>query len=83
MSLLLKYIDELDRLEFEYSQLLKEFRKEAPRLFREARKENGWSQRALADLLGVDFTYLSKIENGQLNPGMPTIRKLGELLRGK
>lgn len=81
MELLKKYIDELDRLELEYSELLKAFHKEAPQLFREARKAKGWSQRALADLLGVDYTYISKIENGHLKPGFPTVRKLGELLR--
>ena len=30
---------------------------------REARQEKGHSQRALAKLVGVDYTYLSKIEN--------------------
>lgn len=81
MELLKKYIDELDRLEFEYSELLKEFHKEAPQLFREARKARGWSQRALADLLEVDYTYISKIENGHIRPGLPTVRKFGKLLK--
>lgn len=83
MELLEKYINELDRLEFEYSELLKEFHKEAPKLFKEARKAKGWSQRALAELLEVDYTYISKIENGHLKPGFPTVRKFGELLRGQ
>ena len=30
---------------------------------REARQEKGYSQRALAALVGVNYTYLSKIEN--------------------
>ncbi|MBE9117725.1 helix-turn-helix domain-containing protein [Lusitaniella coriacea LEGE 07157] len=32
-------------------------------LIRKARKEKGYSQRELAKLLELDFTYLSKIEN--------------------
>jgi len=32
---------------------------------RELRKEQKISQRELATRVGVDFTYLSKIENGQ------------------
>jgi len=31
---------------------------------RELRREKRWTLRALADAVGVDFTYLSKIENG-------------------
>lgn len=72
---------ELDVLEREYSEALAEFFRDAPKLFREARKANGWSQRALAELLEVDYTYISKIENGHLRPGLPTVRKFGELLR--
>lgn len=35
---------------------------------RKLRKQAGFSQRELADYVGVDFTYLSKIENGALPP---------------
>lgn len=33
------------------------------KLIRQARKDKGYSQRQLAGLLSVDFTYLSKLEN--------------------
>ena len=33
------------------------------RLIRQARKDKAYSQRELAGLLSVDFTYLSKLEN--------------------
>jgi transcriptional regulator with XRE-family HTH domain len=33
------------------------------RLIRDARKEKGYSQRDLAKRVGLDFTYLSKLEN--------------------
>jgi HTH-type transcriptional regulator, competence development regulator len=35
---------------------------------RELRKDRGLSQRGLADRAGIDFTYLSKIENGRMEP---------------
>lgn len=35
---------------------------------RELRKAHGMSQRGLAERAGIDFTYLSKIENGRIEP---------------
>lgn len=35
---------------------------------RELRKERGLSQRELAAQSGIDFTYLSKIENARMEP---------------
>ena len=39
-----------------------------PDRLRELRKAARMSQRALAERVGVDFTYLSKIENGRVEP---------------
>ena len=39
-----------------------------PDRLRELRRTARMSQRALAELVGVDFTYLSKIENGRVEP---------------
>jgi predicted transcriptional regulator len=75
------YAVEIEKVEGEYHRLLEEFFREAPRLFKETRKLYGLSQRALAEILEVDFTYISKIENGQLKPGMPTVRKFGEFVK--
>ena len=49
---------------------------------RELRQKKGLTLRALADGVGVDFTYLSKIENGKAGylPGADTIRSLAEAL---
>lgn len=51
---------------------------------RELRKEKGLSQRALGDLVEVNFTYLSKIENEKLDfaqfPSEELIRKLAAAL---
>jgi HTH-type transcriptional regulator, competence development regulator len=49
---------------------------------RELRRDRGLTLRALAAAVGVDFTYLSKIENGRAGylPGADTIRGLAEAL---
>lgn len=55
--------------------------KEFGRKLRELRTRAGFSQRELAELIGVDFTYLSKIENGTIPPpSEKVIRRLGEAL---
>lgn len=46
------------------------------------RKAKRITQRDLADLVGVDFTYISKMENGKLinAPAEETIRKIARVL---
>lgn len=49
---------------------------------RQLRHERGLTQRQLAELGGVDFTYLSKIENDRLEhtPSVRTLVRLAEAL---
>ncbi|MGH2460936.1 MAG: helix-turn-helix domain-containing protein [Chloroflexota bacterium] len=48
---------------------------------RELRKACGISQRDLAERSGIDFTYLSKIENERMPPpAEPTIQVMAETL---
>ena len=49
---------------------------------RELRLEKGMTLRSLAECAGIDFTYLSKIENGRTGyfPGAETIRELARAL---
>src|SRR5436853_7927082 len=53
---------------------------------RELRRAKGLGQRAVAEALGINFTYLSKIENDRVDfaafPSEGTIRKLAEVLDG-
>jgi transcriptional regulator with XRE-family HTH domain len=53
-------------------------------LLRSLRRAKKLSQRALAERVGLNFTYLSKIENGRLDfagyPSEETILKLAEAL---
>lgn len=52
-----------------------------PERLRELRKKAGLSQRDLAERVGIDFTYLSKIENGIVGPPRElVIRKLAHEL---
>jgi HTH-type transcriptional regulator, competence development regulator len=46
------------------------------------RREKGFTLRQLADLAGLDFTYLSKIENGRVlyTPAADTIRVIAKAL---
>ncbi|MBI2851085.1 MAG: helix-turn-helix domain-containing protein, partial [Chloroflexi bacterium] len=49
---------------------------------RELRQEAGLSQRQLAQEVGVDFTYISKIENGKMPPpSRKVIVRLAEVLQ--
>jgi transcriptional regulator with XRE-family HTH domain len=47
---------------------------------REIRKSKGVSQESLADLAGLDRTYISDIENGKRNVSIETIFKIGKAL---
>ncbi len=49
---------------------------------RELRHEKGLTLRQLAELAGVDFSYLSKVENERVpyTPGADTIRSLAHAL---
>jgi transcriptional regulator with XRE-family HTH domain len=50
-------------------------------VLREKRRASGLSQRQLAEKVGVDFSYISKLENGRLPaPAAETIARLAEVL---
>lgn len=49
---------------------------------KDLRKQQHMTQRELADELGVNFTYISKIENGKLDvlPSEDLIRRMAQIL---
>ena len=49
---------------------------------RELRQKKELTQRQLAEVAGIDFTYLSKIENDRLehSPSLKTLQRLAEVL---
>jgi transcriptional regulator with XRE-family HTH domain len=50
---------------------------------KELRKKNGLTQRQLAEEVGIDFTYLSKIENENIpyTPSANTLKRLAAALK--
>ncbi|CAH0345733.1 hypothetical protein BCI9360_02031 [Bacillus sp. CECT 9360] len=49
-------------------------------LLKSLRKEHKITQRGLAELIGIDFTYISKIENGSMeSPAEDKILKMAEV----
>lgn len=48
---------------------------------KEWRERRGLSQRRLAELSGVHYVSIAKIETGQLDPRVSTLLKLCEVLR--
>jgi DNA-binding XRE family transcriptional regulator len=53
------------------------------RVIREARHEKGLSQQELAELSGTSKTYISRIENDQIEPELSTLYKIVEIGLGK
>ena len=50
-------------------------------LLKAIRREKGVSQRDLADRVGIDFSYISKVENDRMAPpSADTIQKICEVL---
>lgn len=49
----------------------------------EARQEKNISQQELADVTGIDRADISKIENGNANPSLKTIKRVAEGLGKK
>jgi transcriptional regulator with XRE-family HTH domain len=45
---------------------------------RELRKKRGWTQVEMADLLGIDRSYISDMERGKLNVCLPTLEVLAD-----
>ncbi len=49
--------------------------------FRYARNEKGWSQEELADMAGIHRTYMGRIERGEANAPIYTLKKIAKVLK--
>ena len=49
--------------------------------FRNARKDKDWSQEELADMAGIHRTYMGRIERGEANAPIYTLRKIAKVLK--
>jgi transcriptional regulator with XRE-family HTH domain len=45
---------------------------------RTLRRERGWKQVEMAELLGVDLSYLSEIENGKKDPSLRVLKTIAD-----
>jgi transcriptional regulator with XRE-family HTH domain len=50
------------------------------RALREIRERRGLTQEQVADAAGADWSWLSRLENGQGNPSWATLRRLAQAL---
>lgn len=59
-----------------YRKALDIVQAQAPDLFKSIRQQYSLTQRDLATALQVDFSFISKVENGHLRPGKPVLQRL-------
>lgn len=45
---------------------------------RTLRRENHWTQVELAEMLGIDRSYLSEIETGKKDPGLRVLKTIAD-----
>lgn len=50
---------------------------------KELRQARGFTQKTLADKLGMSLTYLCNLENGKANVSLSTLRRLAKVLKVK
>jgi transcriptional regulator with XRE-family HTH domain len=48
---------------------------------RSLRRKNGWTQVEMADILGVDRSYLSEIETGKKDPSLRVLKTIADGFR--
>lgn len=63
-----------------YKAVLHQVQEQGAELFKAVRNERRLTQRQLAEALGVDFSFISKVENGHLRPGKPVLQRLAAFL---
>lgn len=63
-----------------YRKALDSVQAQGPELFKSVRQQYGLTQRDLASALKVDFSFISKVENGHLRPGKPVLQRLAAYL---
>lgn len=63
-----------------YREALHAVQDDGARLFKETRQQYKLTQRDFATLIGVDFTFVSKVENGHMRPGKPVLSRLAAWL---
>lgn len=65
-------------LRCDYLEVSTDIRVRLGNRIRALRRERGWTQVELADLLGVDRRYLSEIETGKKNPSLRVLKTIAD-----
>jgi ribosome-binding protein aMBF1 (putative translation factor) len=76
-------LNRLIAADVEYKAAMKAAQEHGGSLVLQARKSLGLTQRDLADKLGLNFTYISKIENGHIAASKKVLTGIAETLRGE
>lgn len=63
-----------------YRATLQDVQARGADLFKAVRRERHLTQREFAAILGVDFSFISKVENGRMRPGKPVLERLTRYL---
>lgn len=81
MSSMTQLLDDIARTRSAYHNAVERGKQHAPDLFKAVRAAHHLTQRDLAEKLNCHWTYISKIENGHVAPGKPTLDRLEAYLR--
>lgn len=73
-------LDQLITAKARYRETLSTIQTQGAALFRAVRQEYDLTQRELADRLGVDHTFISKVESGSMRPGTPVLERLAKYI---
>jgi len=73
-------LDQLINAKIRYRETLFTIQAQGAVLFRTVRQEYHLTQRQLADAIGVDHTFISKVESGSMRPGTPVLERLARYI---
>jgi ribosome-binding protein aMBF1 (putative translation factor) len=63
-----------------WNATLKLIKRDGAWVLKGMREKNGMTQREIADALGLDFTYISKVENGKAPLSVEMVKKLRKFI---
>lgn len=83
MESLGQLVEDISLATEDYRYMEEKFRVKVAESLRRARREAGFSQKRLAEALGVTPPYISQLENGHSIPSVTLCRSILSILEGK
>lgn len=74
------FLDVLSEAQTKFSEARAKARQDGPGILLAARRQFGWTQEELAKRIGIDKTYLSKLERGRTATTLSVLLKLRQVL---